>query len=96
MWHGKTKIEDADVYLNYIESTGIKDYKSVPGNLSAEIWRLKENNICHFWTVTKWNSLDSIIKFAGEKYEKARYYPDDGKYLLEVEEKVTHYETHVY
>lgn len=96
MWHGKTKIEHSDEYLNYIELTGILDYKSIPGNLSVEIWRRKENDVCHFWTVTKWKSVDSIIKFAGEQYEKARYYPEDEKYLLELEEKVIHYETFVY
>lgn len=96
MWHGKTKIENADEYLHYIESTGIKDYKSISGNLSVEIWRRKENNICHFWSVTKWNSLESIIKFAGEDFEKARYYPEDKNYLLELEDKVKHFETFVY
>jgi len=95
-WHGKTKIEYADEYLNYMVSTGIKDYQESPGIISVEIWRRKEKDICHFWTVTKWNSLESIIKFAGAEYQKARYYPDDKKYLLEVEEKVNHYETFVY
>ncbi len=35
----------------------------------------------------------SIINFAGEDYEKARYYPEDKEYLLEFEEAVNHYET---
>jgi heme-degrading monooxygenase HmoA len=96
MWHGKTKIEDADKYLDYLEETGIKDYKNIPGNLSAEIWRRKEKDICHYWTITKWNSINSIIQFAGEQYEKARYYPEDKEYLLEFEENVIHYETFVF
>jgi hypothetical protein len=93
IWHGKTKIEYADEYLNCLEKTGLKDYKSIPGNLSVEVLRRKENEICHFWTVTKRNSFKSIIMFAGDDYEKARYYPEDKKYLLEFEEKVIHCET---
>lgn len=96
IWHGKTKIESADEYLEFLERTGIKDYKSIPGNLSIEIWRKKEKDVCHFWTVTKWNSFASIEQFAGKNFEKARYYPDDKKYLLEFEEKVIHTETFIY
>lgn len=36
--------------------------------------------------------MEAIKKFAGEDYEKARYYPEDKDYLLEFEEKVAHYE----
>lgn len=96
MWHGRTKIEHADEYLEYLKKTGIKDYKNIPGNLSAEVWRRKENEICHFWTVTKWNSIESIIQFAGKEYEKARYYPEDKEYLLEFEENVIHFETYTF
>jgi heme-degrading monooxygenase HmoA len=96
MWHGKTKIEFADEYLEFLETTGIKDYKKIQGNLSVEVWRRKEKDICHFWTVTKWDSLDSIKQFAGEQYEKARYYPEDKKYLFEFEETAIHYETFIF
>ena len=93
IWHGITKAEDADAYLKYIENTGIIDYRNVKGNLSAKILRRIENDICHFLTVTEWDSYESIKQFAGEEFEKARYYEEDKKYLLEIEEKVIHYET---
>lgn len=93
IWHGITKAEDADTYLKYIQDTGIKDYRNTKGNLSAKILRRKENDICHFLTITEWDSLESIIQFAGKDFEKARYYDEDKKYLLEFEEKVNHYET---
>ena len=90
-----TLSENADKYLKYVQKTGIKDYLKTPGNLSAKILRRKEQDICHFWTVTEWLDLESIKKFAGVDYEKARYYPEDKKYLLEFEEKVIHCETYV-
>jgi len=74
----------------------VKDYKSIPGNLSVEIWRRKEKEIYHFWTVTKWDSYESIKQFAGEDYNKAKYYPEDKKYLLEFEETVIHTETFIF
>jgi hypothetical protein len=38
--------------------------------------------------------LESVKRFAGDEYEKAKYYPEDKKYLLEPEEMVEHYETY--
>jgi heme-degrading monooxygenase HmoA len=93
IWHGRTRAEHADEYLQFVIDTGVADYKSVPGNLSVEIWREIDGDICHFWTVTKWDSIDSIKGFAGEDHTKAKYYPEDEKYLLEFEPTVRHCET---
>lgn len=93
IWHGRTRIEHADEYLEFLEKTGVADYKKTPGNLSVEILRRVEADVCHFWTVTKWDSFESIKKFAGEDYEKARYYEEDKQYLLEFEPRVIHCET---
>ena len=93
IWHGRTTAEHADESLQFLIDTGVADYKSVPGNLSVEIWRKIEGDVCHFWTVTKWDNYESIRKFAGEDLEKAKYYAEDSKYLLEFEPAVQHYET---
>ena len=93
IWHGRTRATDADEYLQFLIDTGVADYKSVDGNLSVEIWRRIDGDVCHFHTVTKWDSYDSIKRFAGEDYEKAKYYADDSKYLLEFEPTVQHYGT---
>lgn len=93
IWHGVTKAEDAEIYLRYLMQTGIEDYKKTEGNLGAQILRRIETDECHFWTVTKWKNVECIKKFAGEDYEKARYYQEDEKYLLEFEPNVVHCET---
>jgi heme-degrading monooxygenase HmoA len=96
IWHGKTRLEDADKYLKYLQETGMKDYMNTPGNLGAEIWRSKENDICNFYTISRWGTIEDIKKFAGNDYEKARYYEDDKKYLLETEMNVMHCETFIF
>ena len=93
IWHGATKRDDAEEYLEFLIKTGVADYKKTEGNLSVEILRRTEGERCHFWTVTKWNSYENIKKFAGEDYEKAKYYEEDSKYLLEFEPNVIHCET---
>lgn len=96
IWHGITKAEHADEYLEYVEATGIIDYRNVPGNLSTKILRRVVGEVCHFYTVTEWDSYASIQEFAGKDYEKARYYKEDKQYLLEFEENVRHFETFEY
>src|ERR1700733_6847209 len=92
LWHGKISSEKADEYLKYITQTGIKDYRSTPGNLNAQVWQKIEGDITHIWTVSWWVNIESIRAFAGEDYEQARYYEEDEKYLLEFEPTVQHYE----
>lgn len=94
IWHGRTKASDADAYLAYIRETGLNDYLTTEGNLSAKILRRIDGDIGHFYTVTEWKDLQSIINFAGADYTKAKYYPADKKYLLEFEEEVQHFETY--
>jgi uncharacterized damage-inducible protein DinB len=90
IWHGRTKAENAEAYLNFLLDEGTKEYRDVEGNISARIWR-KENPVdCDFWTVTEWTSIDSVKEFAGPDYEKAKYYPFDEGMLLEFEENVRH------
>lgn len=92
MWHGIVSIEKADDYFEYLQHTGLKDYRNVDGNLGVRVLRRTENDRVHFLLITFWDSYESIRTFAGEDYERARYYPDDEKYLLELKPFVTHYE----
>jgi heme-degrading monooxygenase HmoA len=94
-WHGKTDIQNADIYLKFLLTEGTKEYRETPGNLSIRVWQSREKDVCHFWTVTEWKDLQAIKAFAGEDYEKAVYYPFDEGMLLEFEEHVKHYESFV-
>jgi heme-degrading monooxygenase HmoA len=94
-WHGKTNIKNAGRYLEFLLTEGTREYKQIPGNISVRVWKRMEKEVCHFWTVTEWKDLASIKAFAGEDYEKAKYYPFDDGVLLEFEEHVMHYESFV-
>ena len=51
-----------------------------------------EADVAHFLLVTYWESMDSVKKFAGDRAEKAKYYPEDDDFLLEKEETSALYE----
>src|SRR4030095_17183280 len=93
IWHCVTLASKADEYLEFLKESGVKDYKSTTGNLSVKIWRRIEGDTAHFWTVTTWDSYESIRRFAGDDFEKAKYYPGDAEFLLEFEPNVIHCET---
>lgn len=91
-WHGAVPKSKGDSYYQYLQRTGIPGYRDTPGNLGVYVLRRNEGEETHFLLLTLWDSYESIKKFAGEDFEKARYYPEDADYLLELEPFVTHYE----
>jgi len=93
IWHGRTSKENADRYLQFLKTDGTREYRQTPGNISVKIWRRIESDCSHFYTVTEWENIEAIKRFAGPDYEKAVYYPEDDGILLEFEETVKHYET---
>ena len=93
IWHGRTLKMHAADYRAYVAETGIPEYLSTPGNLGAQIWQQDEGEITHICTVSWWENLESIKAFAGDDFEKAKYYNRDEEYLLEFESSVKHYET---
>lgn len=92
MWHGKVPEEKSRSYHNYLLETGLKDYQEIDGNKGVFLLKREEGEITHFYTFSFWDNIDSIKKFAGEDYTKARYYPADKNYLLEFEPLVLHFE----
>ena len=92
LWHGITPTSKADDYIEYLNRTGVPDYRAVEGNRGVHVLRRIEGGQAHFLILTFWDSVEAVKKFAGEDFEKARYYPEDADYLLEFEEKVAHYE----
>jgi heme-degrading monooxygenase HmoA len=93
IWHGKTTITKADVYMDeYFNQTGLADYQATEGNLGVLILRQDEGEQANFLMITLWESKDAIKKFAGDDINKARYYPEDHHYFPELEPNVAHYE----
>jgi heme-degrading monooxygenase HmoA len=91
-WHGVVLTEDADAYHAYLLRTGVPDYRTTPGNEGVYVLRRAEGERTHFLLLTFWASWDAVRAFAGDDVERARYYPEDRRYLLELEPTVTHYE----
>ena len=95
IWRGRTRAEHADEYVEYVKSTGVKQHRETPGNLGSMILTQKKGDEVEFQVVSFWESLDVVRAFAGDRPEVAIYYPEDEKFLLELEPEVAHYDVPV-
>jgi heme-degrading monooxygenase HmoA len=92
IWRGSTEPAQADEYTAYLERTGVRECRETPGNRGVFVLRRVASNRADFTFISLWESFDAIRRFAGEDYEKARYYPEDREFLLELEPFVEHYD----
>ncbi len=95
IWKGAVRAADGDAYAAYMRDTGVAEYLSTPGNLSALMLRREVEDRTEFVMVTTWESMDAIKVFAGDDPERAVFYPEDDRYLIERDSTVAHYEVDV-
>jgi len=92
IWRGVTRLADKDIYYDYLLKTGVPEYKETTGNRGVRVLRRVYDDKVEFLLITLWDSWNAIKAFAGEDYEKAVYYPEDEKFLLQLDPHVLHYE----
>jgi heme-degrading monooxygenase HmoA len=91
-WIGRTRAADADAYTEYLQRTGVTTAAATPGNRGVQVLRRIDGDCAEFLFISYWESREVIRAFAGDDVERARYFPEDEQYLLELAEHVTHYE----
>ncbi len=92
LWHGAVPAAKGDAYAAYLRRTGVPDCRATPGNRGVQVLRRTVGDVEHFLFISWWDSLSAIRGFAGTDVERARYYPEDRDYLIELEPTVAHYE----
>jgi heme-degrading monooxygenase HmoA len=92
LWRGSTTVEDADRYLDYLRATGLAEYAGTAGHRETITLRRRHDGRAEFLLVSLWDSMDAVRAFAGADPERAVFYPDDERFLVERDEQVTHFE----
>jgi heme-degrading monooxygenase HmoA len=91
-WRGATKAKDAEAYLEYLHQTGFAEYRKIAGNRGVLGLRRIVNDRAEFLLVSLWESEAAIRQFAGEEIEKAVFYSEDDRFLVDRDNYVSHYE----
>jgi heme-degrading monooxygenase HmoA len=92
MWFGRTKAEDYDTYLSYLEESGVAALKETSGNRGVTVVRRLDGDEAEFGVISFWDSIDDVKAFAGDDVDVARYFPDDERFLLEFTPRLKHFE----
>ena len=92
IWRGRTRAEALTEYAGYIGKSGFDGLRRNEENRGAMVLAREDGNEAEFLVVSLWDSMDDIRSFAGDDTEKAVYYPEDDRFLLEMEPTVRHYQ----
>jgi hypothetical protein len=92
LWTGATRDTDADAYLAYLRRTGLQAYRATPGNRGAMCLRRLEPGRCQFLLISLWDSWEAVRRFAGPDGDRAVFYPEDDRFLVDRELVVRHFE----
>jgi heme-degrading monooxygenase HmoA len=94
IWHGAVPLAKAEEYLEKMRSVALPDYERIPGNRGAHCLYRVDGQLGHFEMLTFWDDVDAIKRFAGEDYQRARYYDFDDDFLVEKAPFVLHFEVY--
>ena len=81
-WHGIVPIKMKDAFEKYEYETGVKDTLAIKGNKGAFLKIVEQGEYAHFFLCTKWDSMASMIAYAGDNPTIAVTYPEDDQYGL--------------
>lgn len=91
-WRGATTAADRAAYLEYLEATGLKEYRATLGNLGTLVLTRNDRGLTEFLLLSFWDNMESVRRFAGPEPEMAVFYPEDDRFLVERDLRVQHYE----
>jgi len=94
VWHGWTTEENANKYQDILINEVIPgiEAKNIPGLEKFEVLRIDLQDEVEFVTMITFESIQNVIKFQGEDYQKS-YIPDAAeKVLKRWDSETLHYE----
>jgi len=97
IWHGYTTFENADKYEKLLKEeifTGISN-RNIKGYKGIQLLRRNIDNETEFITIMWFESLDSVIEFAGKEYENCVVPDKARKVLSRFDSKSQHYEVRI-
>lgn len=92
IWHGWTKVEDADGYEAHLKPELLPGLSKVTGFQGSYLLRRTVSDEVEFITMILWDSIEAVKAVAGEDYEKAVIPEERKKYLKRFDAKAGHFE----
>jgi len=91
-WKGLAKKERANEYIDHLRTDTFQEIKKIKGFISASILKRDALEGVEFLVITRWETLEVIKQFAGEKIETAVVPILVQDIMLKYDKNVSHYE----
>jgi hypothetical protein len=88
VWRGVTRAADAEAYAAYVG-------RCLEGERAVVLQRV-DGDRAEIETIIFFDSLEDVRAFAGDDVERARFYPDDDRYLVGRDSTVRHFDVPVF
>jgi hypothetical protein len=86
IWRGRTTTAKAEEYARYLHEHGFMPL--VEKALGAQMFREDREGETEFVTISYWESVEAMSRFAGEDPKRIHHLPRDAEYLIELPEGV--------
>jgi hypothetical protein len=86
IWRGRTTSDKADAYERYLSEVGFPPL--VEHALAAQMFREDRDGESEFITISYWESVDAMSRFAGDDPRRIHHLPRDEEFLIELPESV--------
>ena len=90
IWHGVTPTDKSEEYISLAKTNCVANCEATPGNLGVSFYHQTVGEVTHHTFISYWKDFDSVKRFAGEDYEKSRFFPGEETFLVESDEIVEH------
>jgi beta-xylosidase len=93
VWRGWTTPSDADAYQQFLFSNLFPAMQELPGFLGADVLRRQDGRQVAFMTLTRFNSLTDVSRFAGNELDVPVIEPRAAELLARYDGRVEHFTT---
>jgi heme-degrading monooxygenase HmoA len=81
IWQGRTRPGMGAAYQDYLERTGLKEYRATNGFKDVLVLTRPVDDATEYVLITLWEDMEAVRRFAGPNPERAVYYPEDERYF---------------
>jgi heme-degrading monooxygenase HmoA len=92
LWHGWTRPENADRYELLVATQVLPSFEPLEGYKGAYLFREDRKSETEFVTLTLFEDLQAVHRFAGEDYETAVVPAEARQLLAGFDDRSEHYE----
>jgi heme-degrading monooxygenase HmoA len=82
IWRGRTTVDKADEYARYLYEHGVKPLAEKA--LGVQMFREDRRSESEFVTISYWESVEAMTRFAGKDPRRIRHLERDAEFLIEL------------